>query len=202
MRKIITIVLIVSAILMLSSCAGKEKSMTNELFDKSMSASEALELSRESDVVVIENRGCTSGQDVWDRFYARTQKGRADSVLCAHYYTLDKDHVSVELYEEEKDHYPVMYLFMLDFDGKEYSVTIRESSNPDIESEETYKYLRYFTGKAPETALFDSYEYYVLTDDDNVTWDEIMKGLYSSDSSTPRYRHLTVCENFKGWKGN
>ena len=202
MRKIITIVLIVSAILMLSSCAGKEKSMTNELFEKSMSASEALELSRESDVVVIEESGCTSGQDVWDRFYARTQKGRADSVLCAHYYTLDKDHVSVELYEEEKDHYPVMYLFMLDFDGKEYSVTIRESSNPDIESEETYKYLRYFTGKAPETALFDSYEYYVLTDDDNVTWDEIMKGLYSSDSSTPRYRHLTVCENFKGWKGN
>ena len=202
MRKIITIVLIVSAILMLSSCAGKEKSMTNELFEKSMSASEALELSRESDVVVIENRGCTSGQDVWDRFYDKTRKGLADSVLCAHYYTLDKDHVSVELYEEEKDHYPVMYLFMLDFDGKEYSVTIRESSNPDIESEETYKYLRYFTGKAPETALFDSYEYYVLTDDDNVTWDEIMKGLYSSDSSTPRYRHLTVCENFKGWKGN
>ena len=81
-------------------------------------------------------------------------------------------------------------------------MTIRESSNPENESEETYRYLRYFAGKAPETALFDSYEYYILTDDDNVTWDEIMKGLYSSDSSTPRYRHLMVCENFKGWKGN
>lgn len=56
--------------------------------------------------------------------------------------------------------------------------------------------------EAPETALFDSYEYYVLTDDEDVTWDEIMKGLYSSDSHTPRYRHLTVCENFEGWKGN
>ena len=202
MRRIFTIVLIVSVILMFSSCARKPDGKVNDLFDRAVSANEALEIAKNSDVVVIEKSGCTSGQDVWDRFYARTQKGRADSVLCAHYYTLDKEHVSAELYEEEKDRYPVMYLFMLDFDGKEYSVTIRESSSPENESEETYRYLRYFAGKAPETALFDSYEYYVLTDDEDVTWDEIMKGLYSSDSHTPRYRHLTVCENFEGWKGN
>ena len=86
MRRIFTIVLIVSAILMFSSCARKPDGKVNDLFDRTVSANEALEIAKNSDVVVIEKSGCTSGQDVWDRFYARTQKGRADSVLCAHYY--------------------------------------------------------------------------------------------------------------------
>ena len=85
MRRIFTIVLIVSAILMFSSCARKPDGKVNDLFDRTVSANEALEIAKNSDVVVIEKSGCTSGQDVWDRFYARTQKGQADSVLCAHY---------------------------------------------------------------------------------------------------------------------
>ena len=86
-------------------------------------------------------------------------------VLCAHYYVLDKERMSAELYAEEKDKYPKLFFYLVEYDGTEYSVSA-ESTVEALDYEETFKYLLHFTGDAPSsTALFSSYDNYVLVDD-------------------------------------
>ena len=47
---------------------------------------------------------------------------------------------------------------------------------PDNENdwEQTYKYMKHYTEKAPsDTALFTTFDKYVLVNDDTVTWEDI-----------------------------
>ena len=199
MRKIIVCLIIAISIMMFCSCARKQKSGT-ELFNTVMTAEEALEMSKKTDTVVFEFRGCTSGQKVWDEFCRKTSKGKAASVLCAHYYTLDKEYVSEELYEEEKDDFPQLYFYLVEFDGQQYTVKTRESKSEDTGDEVSYKYMLHFTGDAPNaTSLFEKYDYYVLVDDETVTWEQIEHGMFSSTYGD-YIRHSTVYANYLGWK--
>ena len=205
MRKIIAILLLSCTLLLLCSCAqksanadtsGKDGMKMEELFQKKCSAEEALELSRKSDTVVLEDLTCTSGKEVWDAFYKSASSGKPASVLCAFYYTLDKEGVSEELYEQEKDLYPQLFFMLVEFDGKEYSVKVRQSSEEKPEKEETYQYLKHYTGDAPSTATYSTYEYFVLVDDDSLTWEDIEMGLFSSQYGAMK-KHCTVFENCK-----
>ena len=64
-----------------------------------------------------------------------------------------------------------------------------------------FKYLLHFTGDAPSsTALFSSYDDYVLVDDPTATWEGIIAGLASSQFGAG-YKHCTVYRNYLGWKG-
>lgn len=206
MRKIKALLLVLSALLILTSCAGikdgsgKQADM-DKIFNTVCSADEALALAKSSGVVVIEERGCTSGKEIWNDFYKKASEGKPASVLCAHYYILDKDYVSEELYEQEKDLYPRLFFYMLKFDGKKYSIDIRMSTSEKSDGQDIYDCLNHYTGDAPTSdALYERYDYYVLTDDPNVTWDEITRSML--DSSTPEYiRHCTVYDDFEGWKG-
>ncbi len=195
--------------LLLASCSGSKGSEAGndssahqsieEIFQKVCSADEALELARNSDAVVFETQGCTSGKNVWDTFYEAVNSKSPASVLCAHYYVLDKEHVSEELYEEEKDQYPKLFFYLLSYDGKEFSVKTRESTVEALDSQDTFPYLRHFTGEAPSTARFDSYDLYVLTEHPTVTWEEIEAGLISSQAGAG-YKHCTVYRDYLGWK--
>lgn len=201
MRKIAAVSAIILSLITMTSCAGSNKKI-EDTFSTVCSADEALALAKSSGAVVFEFQGCTSGQDVWDAFYKDVSAGKAASVLCARYYTLDKEGVSEELYEQEKDQYPQLYFNLLKFDGKTYSVETRLSTEQKAESEETYAYLQHYTGDAPtKDALYEKYEYYVLTDDKDVTWDEISRSMFSS-SSPDFIRHCMVYDNYTGWKGN
>ena len=125
-------ILLLAAVLAfpLASCAKREPEALRieDLFETVCSANEALALSRKANAVVLETRGCTSGGDVWNAFYQTAQSGAPASVLCAHYLTLDPAHMSEELYEREKDKYPRMQFYQVEYDGKEYSVKVREST--------------------------------------------------------------------------
>lgn len=203
MRKILVVLLTLSMLMVMTSCMGGEgmNKDIEKVFATVCSADEALALAKSSDVVVIEEKGCTSGQKVWDSFYKDVSGGMAATVLVADYYTIDKEHVSEELYEQEKDQYPQLYFCLVKFDGKKYSIDTRLSTSSESDKQETYNCLQHYTGDAPtEDALYDKYEYYVLTDDANVTWDEIMASML--DSSSPDFiKHYTVYSNFTGWKG-
>ncbi len=109
--------------------------------------------------------------------------------------------MSDELYEQEKDLYPQLFFYMLKFDGKKYSIDIRMSTSESSDGQDIYDCLNHYTGDAPTPdALYKRYDYYVLTDDPNVTWDEITRSML--DSSTPEYiRHCTVYDDYEGWKG-
>ena len=64
---------------------------------------------------------------------------------------------------------------------------------------ESFACLCHYTGKAPPTALFTDYEYFVLTDDPEITWEEIERGMFSSQSGD-RIRHFTVFSDSSGMK--
>ena len=115
MKKIISVMLVLAALMFMTSCAGagKVNKDFDELYKKVCSADEALALAREKGALVIEERGVTSGKDSWDDFLKTASAGKAASILCAKYYTLDKDHMSEELYEQEKDQYPCLYFYLV-----------------------------------------------------------------------------------------
>ncbi len=193
------LILLGAALLLLASCGRKAdlpaaEPQADSLLTAVCSADEALALARQTGAVVMEGLKCTSGRDAWDAFCAKADRGEPASVLCVRYYTLDPEGVSEELYEEEKDQYPKLFVQQLVFDGERYSVTSRASTEEEPESAETYPCLRHFTGKGPATALFTNYEYYVLTDEADVTWEEIERGMFSSQSGD-WIRHFTVFSN-------
>ncbi len=200
-------ILLLAAVLAfpLASCAKREPEALRieDLFETVCPADEALALSRKANAVVLETRGCTSGKDVWDAFYQTAQSGAPASVLCAHYLTLDPAHMSEELYEREKDKYPRMQFYQVEYDGKEYSVKVRESTAQSPSDRENFPYLRHFTGEAPSSdARFASYDCYVLVDDPTVTWDGILSGTFSSQSDAKRYDFCVVYRDYSGWKEN
>lgn len=205
MRKIIALLLLSCTLILLCSCAKKQANADNsrkdgitmeELFQKKCSAKEALEYSKNSNTVVLEDLTCTSGSEVWDEFYKSVSSGKSASVLCAFYYTLDKENISPELYAQEKDLYPQLFFYLVEYDGKEFTVKTRMSSEEKLEREETYQYLKHYTGDAPSTAIYSKYDYYVLVDEEDLTWEDIEKGLFSSQYGAMK-KHCTVFENCK-----
>ena len=124
MKKILLVLIIALSVISFCSCAREDNGVQEEMFNKVMSADEALEMSMKTDTVVFEMKGCTSGQKVWDEFCAKTAKGKKASVLCANYYVLDLASISRDLYEEEKDYYPQLYFSLIEFDGKNYPCAV------------------------------------------------------------------------------
>lgn len=199
MNKALTILLSLLSVMVFASPEnpgepGKPDRNAESLFQTICSADEALELARKTDAVVFEGMRCTSGQEVWDAFYQTVSDGSPDSVLCAYYYVLDKEHMSEKLYEEEKDKYPQLFFYLVEYDGKQYSVKTRESTVKALDYQETFRYLLHFTGEAPASAAFSTYDNYVLVDDPSATWEGIMEGMFSSQSGAG-YKHCTVYQN-------
>ena len=190
-------ILFLLMLLMLTSCAVHTP---DSLFQTVCSADEALKLAKKTDTVVFEQQGCTSGREVWDSFFRSVSNGKPASVLCAHYFVLDKERISEELYEEEENEYPKLFFYYVEYDGKEYHIKTRESTKETPDDRETFQNLLHLTGEAPETALYSAYDRYVLTDEPSITWEDIEAGLYSSQAGAG-YRHFTVYEDFSGWRG-
>lgn len=175
------------------SCSVRDEADLS-LYDRICTADEALKLAKEGDVVVICDMECVSGQEVWDEFYERVSDGKAASVLCAHYYTLNEVNIDHSLYEEIKDDYPMLYFMKLVYDGESFTIEVRLSSSEEIDYSGTYKYLNHYTGEMPPQATYDNYEYYVLVDSESVTWENIWDGIFSSQFDAG-VRHYSVYQN-------
>lgn len=190
-------IVLFSILILGTSVSCKSENLQDmSLFDTICTADEALEASKKSSVVVIEGMKCTAGDEIWDKFYQTVSRGKSASVLCAHYYVLDKERVTEELYEAEKDMYPMLFFDKLEYDGDMFTVTTRKSTEKEIDYEESFKYLMHYTGDAPVQANFSSYDYYVLVDDQTVTWDEIVAGMISSSSQFGTWvKHHSVYQN-------
>ena len=139
----------------------------------------SLEQAKNDGCVVFEDNDITSGQSEWDAFIKQTGEGKPASIRLAYYYTLgDPSQYAPELYEEIKDDYPMLYVKDLTFDGELY--TIEGYEDNQLISKQ-YQYLMKYEGQPQSsTAIFSNYLYYVLTNDDTVTWGEIEHGLFSS----------------------
>ncbi|MBR5177458.1 MAG: hypothetical protein IKW90_01500 [Lachnospiraceae bacterium] len=131
--------------------------------------------------VVMKNGSVISGEDEWQEFVKKTEIGETAEINIAHYYTLT-GRMAKNLYELSKMDYPTAYLHRLKYDGNCFVFTPLQKIDgkyeimPDNENdrEQTYKYMKHYTEKAPsDTALFTTFDKYVLVNDDTVTWEDI-----------------------------
>ena len=147
------------------------------------SAEETLEWAQKNPVAI--SGETASGHEVIEAFFDAANAGNPASVLCAKYYDIHPESMSAELYEEEKNQYPVLYFYLVEYDGKEYRVKTRESSGTELLSEETYPYFVHLTGKNPEGALTKYTDEYDLVYDPDVTLDQLWMAMASSASPEP-----------------
>ena len=149
------------------------------------------EQAKKDGCVVIENGDVSFGQDIWEEFYKKTQKGKPATVRYVHYYSLrEPEHYDPDYYESVKNDYPKMYVYDLTYDGEVYREHHFEGTEEIVNE---FLYLMHYVWKPDSPkALFDSQILYVLTDDDTVTWDEIMSGMLSSwaPNNIPRFESV------------
>ena len=147
-------------------------------FLKNISEDYTLEDARIDGCVCFDNGDITEGQKIWDDFVDATNTQEEVTVRLAFYYSLDEEQCDPEYYESVKDEYPVLYIQELTYKDNSYTIRWFEEGE---EIKKTYKYLMKYEGEPEsETALYESYLRYVLTNDNTVTWEQIWRGLASS----------------------
>ena len=147
-------------------------------FLKNISQDYTLEDARIDGCVCFDNGDITEGQKIWDEFVNATEKQEDAIVRLAFYYSLDEEQCNPEYYESVKDEYPVLYIQELTYKDDSYTIRWFEEGK---EIKKTYKYLMKYEGEPEsETALYESYLRYVLTNDNTMTWEQIWRGLASS----------------------
>ena len=158
--------------------AGTDYKCVYEYSPSKRCDTDALDQAIDAGYVVHVDGDVTSGQEIWENFVDATKEEVASSVQVAKYYTLEKENCGEEYYEANKEDYPALYLLDLAFDGEGYTLKWNEGNKQYIR---TYKYLMHYTGEASTAqATFDTYSRYVLVNNNNVTWEEILKGAFSS----------------------
>lgn len=153
----------------------------------------SLEQAKEDSCVVHENGDVTQGREAFEAFYNAAATGKTEEIRLAFYYTLDDpSRYDPEYYESIKDNYPCLYIQDLSFDGEEYTIRWYEDGEEIIEK---YSYLMKYEGQAESPgAVYKSYVRYVLTNDNKVTWQELMHGM-SSSRFGDYIEHKSVCTN-------
>ena len=147
-------------------------------FLKNISEDYTLEDARIDGCVCFDNGDITEGQKIWDDFVGATNTQEEAIVRLAFYYSLDEEQCDPEYYESVKDEYPMLYIQELTYKDNSYTIRWFEEGE---EIKKTYKYLMKYEGEPEsETALYESYLRYVLTNDNTVTWEQIWRGMISS----------------------
>lgn len=111
-------------------------------------------------------------------FAARCNRGEAGFFRIVNWYYGDNPHYTV---------------FDLNYDGHTYTISWLEDGRRQSAD---FRYLKHFTGeKEQENMAYDAYEYYVLVNDNDVTWLEIWDGLISSQHGGA-IDHMTIFSDY------
>ena len=131
--------------------------------------------------VLYKDMDIFDGQDLWDEFVSKSTSGEPCTVGLAFYLSPpDESRYSPEAYNEALKDYQAYRLAEIHFDGATYHYTYTEGRN---EYRRAYKYLIRYSGKpANRTAPFSEYVYYVLLNDNTLTWEQIEARMVSAQS--------------------
>lgn len=175
MRKHITFILSVLLIFTITACKQSDNPIPLEELPDNYSVEQA----KKDGCVTHENGDITQGKEIFEAFLNTTESGKTDEVRLAFYYTIDdSSRYDPEYYESVKDDYPCLYIQDLSYDGEHYTICWYENDEEIIKN---YSYIMKYEGQAESPdALYHSYIRYVLTNDDRVTWQELMYGMISS----------------------
>ncbi len=133
--------------------------------------------------LVMEGRTATAGKDVWQSFVSAAESGGSAAVRIVHSYT-----------STSAGGPPSVFVHDLSFDGEIYTYRGFEDGE---EITRQFKYLLRFEGEAPATAAYRRYVRYVLVNDAGVTWGDIERGMFSSQSGD-WIDHATVYQELTG----
>ncbi len=162
-RAVVCAFLLLALALILASCG--EKRVDLEAYDLSRPADEILRKVKEDEIVVHEGLYVTSGEELWDAFYEKTQRGEDAYVVIANYYNRES----------------VIYLAELSFDGEYYTYHSLNGLDGVNGFTHQYRYLRYFTERPlTESNLHHYTDYYILVNDPDATLRDIQWGMVSS----------------------
>ena len=158
------------------SVADYNRDTYREFFtSKRCTEDQALEWSKGHSVVVFENGVCTSGEGFWGGFNNSANEGNDAFVMLAKYYTPDEEHAGQELYRPRLIFYFIEYRTFSDFD---FCLYFRNSrGNYSTVEERYYHYLLHFYGKNTEPSEYAYYDVYVLSNDKDLTWEDVKKGM-------------------------
>jgi len=178
-RLILNRVFLCCALLTLISCKETINSIVEYIPYAELPPDYTLENAKDDHLVVFENGNITSGQDIWDAFLQEIEQGKQCMVRLAFYYSLDNQNIDPDYYEKIKDDYPHLFIQDLSFDGQVYTLYSVEDGK---EYAFQYKYLKKFYETSPvySTAEYSEAIRYVLINDNEVTWEQIIKGMLSS----------------------
>lgn len=168
-------------ILVFTSCSGPvQMDITYDIALTDLPEDYSVEQAKKDSCVVYENLSITSGQEIWNRFCEVVDSGGTGTVRLGFYYEL-----------EDAD--PVLFIKDLTYDGTNYIIRWFEDGEEIIR---TYKYMRQSEGKVPGTnASYDGYSVYFLTNETDVTWEDIQAGMLSSQAGA-YIDHSLVYQNF------
>ena len=162
---------------------GYDEFCKNAFKSSVCSEEQAVTWSKSNNVVVFEDSSCASGEGLWGAFCKMVTAGAKTSILCAHYYSEDKEHQGEYQYRAQVIFY---YIY---FDGEDFTVTARNCRSYNAEEPESYKYLLRFKGTNPDTEERAYYNFYVLTDNKSLTWEDIVKSQENPGSADqPDYK--------------
>jgi hypothetical protein len=167
-------------LLALSGCAGNStNSVSGYIPYKEIPLDYSLDSAKSDNLVVYENGNITAGQSVWDAFIENAENRKPSVVRLGFYYTLDDpSRYSPEHYEEIKDDYPVLFIMDLSFDGTTYTLYSIEDG---VEYSIQFRYLKHFVEESPPiSAIYTKREMYILVNDNEITWEQMQHGLFSS----------------------
>ena len=201
MKRILCVCFAAMILVLFMSGCGKAPA-PNEWKDlKDVADNYSLEVAKRDGYVVIEDGSVTCGEDIWQNFVDLSAEKTPCRSRVVHYYTIgDPSRYDPTYYESIKDDYPKMYILELVYNGETFCVSHYEEEKL-YQSE--YKYLMRYEGKAEtRDATYTSYLKYVLVNNDEVTWNDIMHGMLSSklgDSIPHRqiYIDLVYKEEYK-----
>ena len=132
---------------------------------------EALKWAKSHDIPVFEDGICTAGREAWEIFCEDARPGFDAEIVCAYYYSADEENPAS------------LYFYLIRYNNDIFKVESKSCTDEYLEADSQFGYLNHYTGENPEGAEYDCYDFYVLVDDSSVTWEDIMEGMFSSDSS-------------------
>ena len=124
---------------------------------------EALAWAKEQNIPVFEDSVCTSGKETWQAFCDMAYAKQGTEILCAYYYSAQCDAESQ------------LHFYLIRCDSTYFRIDSRDCTEEYPEFEARFNYLMHFVHQNPEGSKYDYYEYYVLTDDDTLRFDDLFK---------------------------
>lgn len=157
------LLLLICSLIMLTSCSQNtniKKTLPDFEDINDLPTSYTLEDAKLDGCVVFEDLTLISGEANWKEFLDLSQSDKEATIRIVTYYSDES----------------TLYIRDLSFDGSYYYVTEK------YEESKQYRFLNHYTIKADNNASYKTFDYYILVNEKDVSFDSLERSMTSSKS--------------------